>query len=280
MKYLNKKKENNMDPLINHSQVMYTPPFRKPDEQLPQPINNTTAHQNTSQPEDANFYFLRHGETWANRAQIAQGALNDERATLTSEGIQVAEQEAKKFSAYLKDNNILIDCVYVSPTKRTNQTAKIFLNHFIPRFINEAARIFGPQSWGELDGQSLNTIVPGTECPAIEYGYINRDWKPAPCAEFPESESQNETTERTLRGVCEVYTEQTKINQKKQWSVVVVTHSDVIKPLLEHITGSLPTGRIPNCKVHHIKMAGIDRATSLPCMKFIQTIEEKNNLSF
>lgn len=221
------------------------------------------------------FYFLRHGETWANRAQIAQGAVNDDRTLLTPEGIQVAEKEAKIFSDYLQNNNILVDFVLVSPMRRTNQTANIFLKHFDPVEINENAFAFGPQPWGELDGQSLYTIVPGTEYPAVEYAYINRDWKPAPCAEFPESESVNETAKRVLQGVCEEYAKLTHWNPTKKWSVVVVTHSDVIKPLLEHITGSLPKGRIPNCRVYHMTMTGIDEATSLPRMEFIQTIEEK-----
>lgn len=237
-------------------------------------VNFLIATERTAS-EKIDFYFLRHGETWANRAQIAQGALNDDRATLTPEGIQVAEQEARVFADYLKDNNILIDGVYISPMRRTNQTAKVFLNYFTPSFIDEAAKAFGPQPWGELDGQSLYTIVPGTQYPAIEYAYINRDWKPAPCAEFPESESVNETAARTLRGVCEVYSELTTINPSKRWSVVVVTHSDVIKPLLEYITGALPKGRIPNCRVFHMTMSGIDPATSSPCMEFIRTIEKQ-----
>lgn len=220
-----------------------------------------------------NFYFLRHGETWANRLQIAQGALNDDRATLTPEGIQVAEQEAKTFSTYIENNNILIDGVYISPTKRTNQTAQIFLNHFTPGFINEAAHAFGPQPWGELDGQPLNTIVPGTGYTAVEYAYINRDWKPAPSAEFPASKSINETAKRTLQGLCEVYTELKKNGSIKNRSIVVVTHSDVIRPLLEYITGSLPKGGIPNCRVYQFKMSDIDSVTLSPRMEFIKTIE-------
>jgi exopolyphosphatase / guanosine-5'-triphosphate,3'-diphosphate pyrophosphatase len=220
-----------------------------------------------------NFYFLRHGETWANRLQIAQGVLNDDRATLTPEGIQVAEQEAKTFSNYLKNNSILIDGIYISPKKRTNQTAQVFLNHFTPGFIDEAAQAFGPQPWGELDGQPLNTIVPGTGYTAVEYAYINRDWKPASSAEFPASESVNETAKRALKGICEVYSELSKNGPMKNRSIVVVTHSDVIKPLLEYITGSLPKGRIPNCRVYQLKMSGIDSLTLSPRMEFIKTIE-------
>lgn len=227
-----------------------------------------------SEPQmQVNFYFLRHGETWANRLQIAQGALNDDRAALTPEGIQMADQEAKTFSNYLENNSILIDGIYISPTRRTHQTAQVFLNYFTPGFINEAAHAFGPQPWGELDGQPLSTIVPGTGYTAVEYAYINRDWKPAPSAEFPVSESVNETVKRALKGICEIYSELKKNDPMKTWSVVVVTHSDVIKPLLEYVTGSLPKGRIPNCRVYQFKMSDIDSVTLSPRMEFIKTIE-------
>lgn len=217
-----------------------------------------------SYAEKIEFYILRHGETWANREQIAQGALNNYKATLTLEGMQVADKEAAIFANYLNENHISIDKVYVSPAIRTNQTAQMFLQYFTPSFIDRSAKAFGPQPWGILDGQSLNTIVTETGDKAVDYAYINRDWKPASCEEFPESESVNETTQRVLLGISDVYQKLIAIDPAKEWTVVIVTHSDTIKPLLEYITGELPKGRIPNCKVHRISMSGLDESTRLP----------------
>lgn len=222
--------------------------------------------------EQLNFYFLRHGKTWANVAEVAQGTLNDERSTLTPKGLEAAVVEAKIFGDYVCKNKIHIDHMYVSHARRTQQTAEQFLTHFKPDYIDFASKPFGPQPWGELEGQSYLDIVPGTEFTADEYAYINRDWKPVPCEEYPESESVNETAKRTLQGICDLYINLLKINPEKKWNVVVVTHGDMIKPIMEYITGELPVN-VPNCKVYHIQMSGIQQSSNLPSLQFIKTID-------
>lgn len=221
--------------------------------------------------QQVDFYFLRHGQTWANVDEVAQGTLNDERATLTPNGLEAAIVEAKIFDDYICSNEIHIDHMYISPARRTLQTAEQFLVYFKPDYIDFANKPFGPQPWGELEGQSYLDIVPGTEFAASEYAYINRDWKPAPCEEYPESESVNETAKRTLQGICGVYSNLLEIDPKKKWIVVVVTHSDIIKPIMEYITGEFPA-KIPNCKVYHIQMSGIEQSSNLPSLQFIKII--------
>lgn len=220
---------------------------------------------------DVNFYFLRHGKTWANAAGLAQGTLDDERAQLTPEGIDSAKKSAKVFSGYLSANNFKVDRMFVSPVMRTRQTAEIFLEEFDPEDKDFSSSIFGPIAWGELEGQSFNTIVPDIGHTAADYSYLNKDWKPATSLEFPQSESVNVVAQRAFQGVSEIYSRLMSIDSEKKWNVVVVTHCDIIQPLFEHATGKI-SNDIRNCKVFHLRMTKIDEVTGLPHLLFIQKI--------
>lgn len=67
------------------------------------------------------IYFVRHGESEANRDKVFAGKRAD--VELTDTGRSQAKQAGKE----IRENNIVIDHVVCSPLKRTRETAKILV---------------------------------------------------------------------------------------------------------------------------------------------------------
>lgn len=68
---------------------------------------------------DFEVYFLRHGETFWNRAKILQGSVSD--TMLTRRGVRMAECTAEG----LRRLGVRFDRVYASPYRRAKETAEV-----------------------------------------------------------------------------------------------------------------------------------------------------------
>ena len=68
---------------------------------------------------DFEVYFLRHGETFWNRAKILQGSVSD--TMLTRRGVRMAERTAEG----LRRSGVRFDRIYASPYRRAKETADV-----------------------------------------------------------------------------------------------------------------------------------------------------------
>lgn len=98
------------------------------------------------------FYFIRHGQTDANKAQILAGGNND--VPLNSDGETQAHQAAQILIRHCSD----IQTVYGSPMTRTKQTAEIILSYMNRPFILDENLV----EWrlGEWEGRPWNEVAP------------------------------------------------------------------------------------------------------------------------
>ncbi|CAI2578835.1 fructose-2,6-bisphosphatase [Apilactobacillus kunkeei] len=92
------------------------------------------------------FYFVRHGKTFANQQGLKQGTINSEITYLSDLGKQQAQHLHDHFDISFADK------IYVSPLQRTKDTAD-YLNVGVGLPIEKDERLL-EISYGKWDGQS------------------------------------------------------------------------------------------------------------------------------
>ena len=92
------------------------------------------------------FYFVRHGKTFANQQGLKQGTINSEITYLSEVGRQQAKILHDRFDVSFADK------IYVSPLQRTKDTAD-YLNSGVGLPIEKDERLL-EISYGKWDGQS------------------------------------------------------------------------------------------------------------------------------
>ncbi|KOY75228.1 Phosphoglycerate mutase [Apilactobacillus kunkeei] len=92
------------------------------------------------------FYFVRHGKTFANQQGLKQGTINSEITYLSDLGKQQAQHLHDHFDISFADK------IYVSPLQRTKDTAD-YLNAGVGLPIEKDERLL-EISYGKWDGQS------------------------------------------------------------------------------------------------------------------------------
>ncbi|MCT3567052.1 histidine phosphatase family protein [Levilactobacillus brevis] len=96
------------------------------------------------------FYFVRHGQTWANQQGIKQGILDDEQTRLTEFGQQQTRQLRTHFQP-------AIDHIICSPLRRAQETAKILNDHYqLPIQLDSRLTELG---YGQWTGQATQMLM-------------------------------------------------------------------------------------------------------------------------
>lgn len=159
-----------------------------------------------------NLYFVRHGETEANKDKLYYG---ENESSLTEKG----RGQAEKLSKLLK--NIQFDYIYISEKKRTLETAKIIVKEDFKRFIIDSR--INEMNLGKFEGKNYNRIK---EFYPKQWEDWCRHWK---TAVPPGGESYLQFYTRVksfLEGIL-------KNNRGK--NILVVTHAGVIKSIYCYI---------------------------------------------
>lgn len=154
-------------------------------------------------------YFVRHGQSKDNKAQIHQGS----NTPLSDRGRYQAGKVAKR----LKD--IPIDRIYSSPHKRTKQTAKI-ISKEIGKHIEYWGEIREVPNPKELIGISFRSKQSRKIRGVISRKEMDPNWK------YSDNESFNEQKERALKVIKHIE------DKHKNQSVLCVSHGTVVKLLL------------------------------------------------
>ncbi|WP_307409352.1 histidine phosphatase family protein [Breznakia pachnodae] len=183
------------------------------------------------------LYFIRHGETYLNKYKKMQGWSD---APLTQQGIQDAIATGKRLL------NQKFDVIYTSDLGRTLTTAKLIKEENIYR--NETNIIpkqeFRETFFGSLDG-SFSDYVYGmiAEKLNIEVSDIFKTLSLEEIADAlkevdktKEAESQKEFEQRINKGVAEVL----KDNKNSDSKVMIVTHGNVIRTIVNMVDSSIP----------------------------------------
>jgi broad specificity phosphatase PhoE len=161
--------------------------------------------------------LARHGETDWNAAQRWQGHAD---VPLNARGIQ----QARELAETLRD--IPLDAIYASDLSRAHDTARIV---------------------GETKGLPVTTMTALRE---VDVGSWSGLTNPEIAAKFPgmarhDGESEEALLERVRAAVLEIGT-------RHDGSVLVVTHGNAMRAIVEHATGTRPR-RIANCDVLRIR---------------------------
>ncbi|WP_268912267.1 histidine phosphatase family protein [Lentilactobacillus sp. SPB1-3] len=158
-----------------------------------------------------NFYFVRHGQTAANKAGLKQGIINTEITNLTDVGRQQASQLHEHFAIDFADLMI------ASPLQRTMDTANI-LNQTANLDVITDERIL-EISYGDWDGQSNATLQ--SEFPDV-FEPVLHDVLPAYAAI-----ANGETFQQIIYRVKQFMMDYAK--QYPNGNLIVVTHGFTIK---------------------------------------------------
>lgn len=168
-------------------------------------------------PADHEFYFLRHGETEGNRAQLLQGQTN---TGLTERGRAQALWLAQRWA----QTGVHFDQIISSPLERARQTAEI-INSILNAPL-ELDTIWSERSFGVLEGETLADIHQRQ--PPVDYYH--------PYAGFEGSgETQTDLFIRALSGVQGLV-------QRPPGCYLVVTHGAMLGRIIFAIMGLNPVG--------------------------------------
>ena len=141
---------------------------------------------------------VRHGETEWNRSGLLQGVHD---TLLTEKGIEQARETAKKL------RGIPIDAAFVSPLRRTRQTAEILLDgRRIPVFYDER---FREHKFGEAEGMKVSEVD------------LSDSWTFGAAPKYRGMESADEFCGRVFAGLDEIYA------AYPDSTVLLVTHGGV-----------------------------------------------------
>lgn len=158
------------------------------------------------------FYFVRHGETFANAQGLLQGTSDDEITFLDGAGKQQARQLRESFDLSIADRFI------ISPLNRTQQTAEILnVELQLPLSFDDRLKEISYGAWDGLSKNELQTQYPDAFEP--EYNDLVPDYEKIARG----GESFNKVIERVgdfLADASEKYPDE---------KIVVVTHGFTIK---------------------------------------------------
>lgn len=183
------------------------------------------------------FYFIRHGQTFANKAGLKQGTINTPNTYLTDLGKEQAQKLADQFDI----SNF--DRLFVSPLVRTKQTAEI-LNQKAGLPAETDDRLL-EISYGDWDGQKNSELMaeyPNYFSPLAND--VTEDYVQA----APNAESFAHVEMRTAEFVEEI---SKKYPEDK---IVVVTHGFTVRSFAINATGGqgLQILEPDNCSVTKI----------------------------
>lgn len=104
-------------------------------------------------PVGVTFYFVRHGETWFNRAGRIQGWAD---SPLTPEGIAGVKKTAQLLSG------LAFDYAYASDLKRAIDSAQLLLdvNHYADNLVLETMPEFREVRFGYFEGMLAQDVRP------------------------------------------------------------------------------------------------------------------------
>lgn len=155
------------------------------------------------------LYIVRHGETEWNRERRAMGR---KEIPLNRKGLE----DAEKVAELLKDKGI--KAIYTSPLRRTVETAEAIGRKTGANVIRDERLIeIGIRPW---EGRSFNELLK-------DDGY--RSFLEDPDGRLPEGvEPAREVQKRGLELIRDI------VANHSQGSFVLVSHADVIRPILCH----------------------------------------------
>ena len=182
-------------------------------------------------------YFIRHGETYLNKYKKMQGWSD---APLTKQGIEDAIATGKRLL------NQKFDVIYTSDLGRTLRTAELIKEENI--FRDELNIIpkkeFRETFFGSLDG-SFSDYVYGMIAKKLNIE-ISDIFKTLSLEEISnalkeidtskDAENQEEFETRINKGIKEVL----KLNNTKESKIMIVTHGNVIRTIVNMVDPSIP----------------------------------------
>ena len=168
---------------------------------------------------DLEFYYVRHGQTEANRLDLTCGG--DWDIPINETGISQAKEASYRISKVVKDADVL----FVSPMIRAKQTADIINNDLKLPIVEKDS--FREWRVGDLEEK------PWKEIPDIFSGKISP----------PNGETLAEFTDRISSGIEEI--------KKDTRKVLVVSHGGVFKILLK-LLGINSNEIIKNCVPYRV----------------------------
>lgn len=206
-------------------------------------------------PEPAVFYFVRHGESEANRIGMIQGRLDPE---LSEKGREHAEAAGRWF-ADAED----VDLVFTSPLRRAAETAVA---------ISHAAGLPEPEPLDdlvELDTGIFSGIVFSqieAEHPTEWRKFQRYSWESVPKAERIES------LKRRAMAVWDRLIAETRTGRRR---IVCVTHGGMIQWIFRASFGTcdyawMPVLRTSNCGIFALAVAPAPAVNDLPASFFAE----------
>ncbi|MFA5034097.1 MAG: histidine phosphatase family protein [bacterium] len=163
-----------------------------------------------------NLYVLVHTESRYNKKRIFTGHID---SVLTEKGHKQAEAFAKELAG--KNINI----AYTSPLKRAKQTLKHIIRYHPETKVIIDKRII-ERDYGELSRRSK--VKFRRDHPDL-YPIYHRSYKTPP----PGGESMIQVEKRVLLFIKEVI----NIMRKNRFNVLIVTHSNSIRPIIRYFEG-------------------------------------------
>jgi uncharacterized phosphatase len=163
------------------------------------------------------LYLVRHAQTDYNKTHRIQGSQID--SELSIEGLE----QTRKIAQRLKD--IHFDLILSSPLKRTRKTLEVILKVHAKIFCDSVVKVENDlieRDWGSASGMYWKDV----------------DFENLP----PDSESQVQVLNRVIKLLESHY------NQNSDSKVLIVTHSGVIRALLDNL---FPEA---NCKITNVSL--------------------------
>ena len=163
------------------------------------------------------FYFVRHGQTEYNKAEIIQGGSVD--APLTAQGVA----GAKQLGCYLAD--VPFTKVFTSPQQRAVDTAKYILaeNESHPTVQTDVR--LREIEFGEFDGKTMKEFEE-----AGYYQYFKHE--PEKYENNPAGETYKEVTERAYACLQDI------IKQSNDDDIIlIVAHCITLTSLIKYLNG-------------------------------------------
>ena len=189
--------------------------------------------------------LIRHGESLANRAGIYQGQSVD--TSLSPLG----KRQARLVALRLKDEKVA--CVFTSPSKRTQETARIVLGDGGGMIIRDRRLL--EINHGHWEGKSREVV-------RLTWHRLLEIWKNDPHkAQMPGGENLQDAAQRAS---CFVRDLESSYGNK---TVIVVSHDVIIRVLICRVIG-LPLSRLwslelDNCSLSVFSFSGQPRVLTL-----------------
>lgn len=159
----------------------------------------------------ARFYFVRHGENWANITKEFSYKLVD--YSLTPKGVMQAEQTAAAF------DGVPVAAIYTSPLKRAAETAAILGARLgVPVHTREALREINV---GSLEGQAP-TVAAWRQYMGIVDAWAAGD----PDASFPDGDSFHTLWGRLCAALSQI------VDEHPDAPVILVAHGGIFTSTL------------------------------------------------